>query len=103
MALRTSPVGRMGLDPTVRSFGVLEKTQRSRPSLLNLAPSEALQGWEERILRISLRARTPKLCSVGASPNRTGLAGAGPENLALANNDNGKKVAKQNGTAIPVF
>ena len=43
------------------------------------------------ILRISLSVRAPKRCSVVASPNLTELDGAEPENLALANNDDGHK------------
>ena len=54
-------------------------------------------------LRISLRDRTPKRCSVGASPNRTRLAVPKPKNLALTNNDNGNKSCATKRPATPVF
>jgi hypothetical protein len=44
-----------------------------------------------RILRTSFSIRTPKRCPVGTSPSRTTQVGAEPENLAVANNDNGNK------------
>ena len=66
--------GARPLVPTVRSFGVLDRLSTD----ILVCPT----------LRISSRARTPKRCSVGASPNRTGLTGPEPENPALENNDN---------------
>ena len=52
LAMFTSLAGRLGLAPTVRSFGVLEWTNAALASLSlpSLAPPPAVQGWAKRII-----------------------------------------------------